>query len=260
MRLFYALILICGVSYLYAEDPFHDELQHIQQDIVKTQKNTSVLNGASLDRENISYLIQQLTGRIEALEHKVKILEQRKPSVSSDHQNLKKQPVKPVSNAGPASALVSNKASAQAPKSILPKNLQSRFQETPKNTAADQLYQKAHQAFLKDDFDAARILFEQFLTHYASHGLAGHAAYWTGETYYRDKKYQKAATLFLKSYQYAPQGEKTPDALYKLALSLEALHQKDQACKTIRKLLRDYTHLKEPLNGQVMALKEKLGC
>ena len=83
--------------------------------------------------------------------------------------------------------------------------------------------------------------FAQFVDHI----LSGNARYWLGETYYVRKNYVEAARIFLDSYAKFRTGDKAPDSLLKLGLSLAILAKTKEACLAFKKLKMDFPNASE---------------
>jgi len=64
-----------------------------------------------------------------------------------------------------------------------------------------QEYETAYGYLLQQNYAAAEKAFEDFLTRYPDHPLAGNAQYWLGEAFYVRGQYKAAASAFLKGYQ-----------------------------------------------------------
>ena len=91
-------------------------------------------------------------------------------------------------------------------------------------------YETAYGALLRQDYAAAQTGFEAFLGAHPRHELAGNAQYWLGEVHYVRRNYNAAARAFLKGYRTYAQSSKAPDSLLKLAMSLDRLGARDDAC------------------------------
>jgi tol-pal system protein YbgF len=126
--------------------------------------------------------------------------------------------------------------------------------------AAQALYQQAYGAFLQADYPAAEQGFRQFLASYPKDALAGNAQYWLGESYYARGDYKNAADAYLKGYKTYKTGDKAPDALLKLGLSLAALGQKDAACSTFGELEAKFPNAPEDVRDQAHDERLKAGC
>ena len=96
--------------------------------------------------------------------------------------------------------------------------------------AVEEQYQYAFDFLQKREFKKARQAFEAFIEANPDSDLTENARYWRAETFYVEKDYVNATSAFLESYEQHPSGQKAPDSLLKLALSLAAVEQGDKAC------------------------------
>ena len=72
--------------------------------------------------------------------------------------------------------------------------------------------------------------------------------------------FKDAAEAFLSSFKSAESGEKAPDSLLKLAMSLEELGKEDKSCSTLKELEWRFPRANLQLQGQVQAARQKAGC
>ncbi len=94
---------------------------------------------------------------------------------------------------------------------------------------------------MKDShFKEAEQKFSDFMINYPNSGLRDKAGFWYAESFYRQGVYNRAAAEYLNSYKNYPQGAKAPDALLKLAYSLNALNKKQEACNMLAKLQKEF--------------------
>lgn len=122
------------------------------------------------------------------------------------------------------------------------------------------LYENAFAMLKNNDFDEAEQAFDGFLKAHPDHDLAPNAMYWLGETHYVRNQYERAARVFAEAYQKYPEGPKGPDNLLKLALSLNGMGDKDNACLTLKQLDRQYPSGAGPVLTRAQQEKQKLGC
>ena len=80
------------------------------------------------------------------------------------------------------------------------------------------LYEKGYGALSQNDYAGTEAAFSQLID--------------PGESYYRRNQYKNAADAFLKGYKKYKSGDKAPETLLKLGMSLAAVGQKDAACST----------------------------
>ncbi len=125
---------------------------------------------------------------------------------------------------------------------------------------AEDAYNAAFAKLKRADYKGAATDFTAFLKKYPDNTLAGNAQYWLGETYYVRKDFNNAAAEFLKGYKKFPKNTKAPDALLKLGMSLNALGNKEQACKAFARLPSDYPTAAPALKTRAEQEKAKLAC
>jgi tol-pal system protein YbgF len=111
---------------------------------------------------------------------------------------------------------------------------------SPPALSAEELFGRAMGHFRNGELGQAILDFEDFLAQYAGHPLAGSAQFWIGEAYFAARDFQHAAAEYQKAVDLAPKGEKTPEALFKLGLSLLSLKRADRARETWAQLIRDF--------------------
>lgn len=107
------------------------------------------------------------------------------------------------------------------------------------------------QLLRQGDFDGAQSTFEGFIESYPSSDRLGEANFWLGESLYVRGRYADAATAYLTSARDHADGEKAPDSLLKLGMSLAALGQTDQACSAFNQVARSYPNASERLSRNV---------
>ncbi|MFK7867578.1 MAG: tol-pal system protein YbgF [Alphaproteobacteria bacterium] len=93
---------------------------------------------------------------------------------------------------------------------------------------------------LDRDYQKAEALFKGFLQAWPEDKLAGNARYWLGETYYAQSLMDDAVKAFIDTYTNYPDNPKAPAALYKLALSLDAIGRRPTACESLATLRQQY--------------------
>ena len=129
----------------------------------------------------------------------------------------------------------------------------------PKGDPNEQ-YQYAYGLLQQRDFDGAERALQAFITANPSHQLTGNATYWLGETYYIRKNYAEAARVFLDGYQKFPKGNKAPDNLLKLGMSLAAVGEKEPACQAYRRLVTTFPEGNQRIVGFAKSEIAQLGC
>jgi tol-pal system protein YbgF len=125
---------------------------------------------------------------------------------------------------------------------------------------AQSLYEQGYGSLLQKDYAGAETVFRHLIAGYPSDPLAGSAQYWIGETYFMRGDYKNAADAFLKGYKKYKAGEKAPDSLLRLGMSLAALGQKDAACSTFGELKAKFPAAPDPIPDEAKAERKKAGC
>jgi tol-pal system protein YbgF len=116
-------------------------------------------------------------------------------------------------------------------------------------------------ATLKDgDFSAAEKKFADFIATYPSSKLQSNATFWYSETFYRRDIFNQAAINYLKSYKQYPNGDKAPDALFKLADSLAHLSKDKEACSMLEKLNTEFPSRSTDSLQRAKEMSDKLHC
>ena len=105
---------------------------------------------------------------------------------------------------------------------------------------ADKQYDFATSFLKVGDYSMAERAFREFVIRNPSHELAGNAQYWYAETFRIRQLYTDAASAYLEGYQKYPKGEKAPINLLKLGVSMVQIGEKDQGCKMINGVEKQY--------------------
>ena len=123
--------------------------------------------------------------------------------------------------------------------SIVTETFQSEEKILPQDTPEKQY--KFATSFLKvGDYTTAERAFREFVNVNPEHDLAGNAQYWYAETFRIRQLYTDAASAYLEGYQKYPKGEKAPINLLKLGVSMVQIGEKDQGCKMINGVQKQY--------------------
>jgi tol-pal system protein YbgF len=110
----------------------------------------------------------------------------------------------------------------------------------PSSAEARALYDQGYSSLIKREYQAAETYFTQFVKLYPNDPLLGPAQFWLGEAAFISGDYRKAADNFLKSFKSDPAGDKAPESLLKLGISLKRLDQGPAACETFAELERRF--------------------
>jgi tol-pal system protein YbgF len=116
-------------------------------------------------------------------------------------------------------------------------------------------------SFLKvGDYSTAERAFREFVQTNPEHDLAGNAQYWYAETFRIRQLYTDAASAYLEGYQKYPKGEKAPINLLKLGVSMVQIGEKDQGCKMINGVEKQYPKANQSVIQKAKYESKKFEC
>ena len=116
-------------------------------------------------------------------------------------------------------------------------------------------------SFMKiGDYETAEFALREFIDKNKDHDLAGSAQYWYGETFRIRQLYSDAATAYLDGYQNYPKSKKAPDNLLKLGITMVQLGEKDQGCKMILGLKKEYPKASKSVLQKAQYEQKKFKC
>jgi tol-pal system protein YbgF len=101
-------------------------------------------------------------------------------------------------------------------------------------------YAAARAAFEQGDFAKSRSLFEGLLADFPDSPQANNAQFWVGETYYREKWFEKAILEYQKVVENYPKGNKLPAALLKQGFAFSNLGDNANARLILESLIQKY--------------------
>ena len=116
-------------------------------------------------------------------------------------------------------------------------------------------------SFMKiGDYETAEVALKEFINKNKDHDLAGNAQYWYGETFRIRQLYSDAATAYLDGYQNYPKSKKAPDNLLKLGITMVQLGEKEQGCKMIIGLKKEYPKASKSVLQKAQYEQKKFKC
>ncbi len=116
-------------------------------------------------------------------------------------------------------------------------------------------------SFMKiGDYETAEFALKEFIIKNKDHDLAGSAQYWYGETFRIRQLYSDAATAYLDGYQNYPKSRKAPDNLLKLGITMVQLGEKDQGCKMISGIKKEYPKANKSVLQKAQYEQKKFKC
>jgi tol-pal system protein YbgF len=110
------------------------------------------------------------------------------------------------------------------------------------------------------DYETAEFALKEFIEKNKDHDLAGNAQYWYGETFRIRQLYSDAATAYLDGYQNYPKSKKAPDNLLKLGITMVQLGEKDQGCKMISGIKKEYPKAAKSVLQKAQYEQKKFKC
>ena len=129
----------------------------------------------------------------------------------------------------------------------------------PDKPAEDQ-YEFAVSFMKIGDYETAEFALKEFIEKNKDHDLAGSAQYWYGETFRIRQLYSDAATAYLDGYQNYPKSKKAPDNLLKLGITMVQLGEKDQGCKMISGIKKEYPKANKSVLQKAQYEQKKFKC
>ncbi len=249
-----------------------------------------VLTRHLLKLSEIENQFQQLTNRFEEINFKLDKLSNRLSKVQADNQirfqdielainsdtSLKKTLTKKNNEILPGSSepsdlgsvsykdtetqdAVQQTQSIETTASIVTETFQSEEKILPNDTAEKQ-YEFATSFLKVGDYTTAERAFREFVLTNPDHELAGNAQYWYAETFRIRQLYTDAASAYLEGYQKYPKGEKAPINLLKLGVSMVQIGEKDQGCKMINGVEKQYPKANQSVIQKAKYESQKFEC
>ena len=116
-------------------------------------------------------------------------------------------------------------------------------------------------SFMKiGDYETAELALREFIDKNKTNKLAGSAQYWYGETFRIRQLYSDAATAYLDGYQNYPKSSKAPENLLKLGSTMVQLGEKDQGCKMIKGLKKQYPKASQSVLQKAQYEQKRFKC
>ena len=245
--------------------------------------NEDVLTKHLLKLNEIEDQFRELTNKFEEVNFKLDKLSTRVSKIQSDTQlrfsdlenganNLSEKPLtqlpgssKPQDFGVSPGYQTKNLPSEQTINSV--ETAQTVITETPEKKDSllpDKLPAEQYEfavSFMKiGDYETAEFALKEFIEKNKDHDLAGSAQYWYGETFRIRQLYSDAATAYLDGYQNYPKSKKAPDNLLKLGITMVQLGEKDQGCKMILGLKKEYPKASKSVLQKAQYEQKKFKC
>src|SRR5210317_1622718 len=255
------------------------------------ENSEDVLTRHLLKLSDIENQFQQLTNKFEEINFKLDKLSNRLSKVQADNQ-VRFQDLEAAFNSGEAvknitknttqenilagsstpqdlgsvsyKDTLSNETtqkieSVETTASIVTETFQAEEKILPNDTP-DKQYEFATSFLKVGDYPTAERAFREFVLSNPEHQLAGNAQYWYAETFRIRQLYTDAAAAYLEGYQKYPQGEKAPVNLLKLGVSMVQIGEKDQGCKMINGVEKQYPKANQSVIQKAKYESQKFEC
>ena len=262
------------------------EVSSSQGSISTNGLNEEILTRHLLKLNEIEEEFRKLTNRFEEVNFKLDNLSSRVTKIQSDTQlrftdldssdktkKLKKNTkqaklpgTEKAQDFGSAPAYnLDPKEKTQATQSVEPKASvfsEARISETSllPNKPPKEQYDFAVSFMKVGDYETAELALREFIDKNKSHKLAGSAQYWYGETFRIRQLYSDAATAYLDGYQNYPKSQKAPENLLKLGSTMVELGEKDQGCKMIKGLKKQYPKASQSVLQKAQYEQKRFKC
>ncbi len=149
--------------------------------------------------------------------------------------------------------------SVESAKTVIAEEPEKRESLLPEKPAEEQ-YEFAVSFMKIGDYETAEFALKEFIDKNKDHNLAGSAQYWYGETFRIRQLYSDAATAYLDGYQNYPKSKKAPDNLLKLGITMVQLGEKDQGCKMISGIKKEYPKASKSVLQKAQYEQKKFKC
>ena len=149
--------------------------------------------------------------------------------------------------------------SVESAKTVITEEPEKRDSLLPNKPAPEQ-YEFAVSFMKIGDYETAEFALKEFIDNNKDHDLAGSAQYWYGETFRIRQLYSDAATAYLDGYQNYPKSKKAPDNLLKLGITMVQLGEKDQGCKMISGIKKEYPKANKSVLQKAQYEQKKFKC
>ena len=244
--------------------------------------NEEIMTKHLLKLNEIENQIRQLTNKFEEVNFKLDKLSTRVTKIQSDTQlrfsdlensetkTKEKQVALPGSSKPQDFGAAPGYQSSNLPKeqsinsiesaqTVIAEEPEKRDSLLPDKPAKEQ-YEFAVSFMKIGDYETAEFALKEFIDKNKDHDLAGSAQYWYGETFRIRQLYSDAATAYLDGYQNYPKSIKAPDNLLKLGITMVQLGEKDQGCKMISGIKKEYPKANKSVLQKAQYEQKKFKC
>ena len=144
--------------------------------------------------------------------------------------------------------------------SIVTETFESEEKILPQDLTPKKQYEFATSFLKVGDYSTAERAFREYVVSNPDHELAGSAQYWYAETFRIRQLYTDAASAYLEGYQKYPKGKKAPINLLKLGVSMVQIGEKQQGCKMIVGVGKQYPKANQSVLQKAKYESKKFEC
>lgn len=228
---------------------------------VSSEDSPGSMMPSNVDSVSLEQQYRELLGRFEELEHQLNALKQQVDDLTSfmTHQAGKEQnsiQTGEEQNTQSAKEVCVVKEQKDDATSKVQKDSKTHLPDDPVQSQ----YDHALSTLRSGKYKEAIVALQDFLKKHADHELAANATYWLGESYFMEKKYDKAIGVFAQGYKAFSKGRKGADMLLKIGLCLEKQNKVKEACLTVEQLSFEHKMASEGVKQAARKLRQKLKC
>jgi tol-pal system protein YbgF len=212
--------------------------------------------GVNVDIENLRKELQKVTGRLEEIDYLLnRKLVQFENDGSKRQERLEELSLSVAKSERQISELEQylNIEGKPAPKPVAPVPVPGRKDSTATAPTAKDIYSNGRQAFDNGKMDESRQLFLSLIKNFPKSEYADNAQYWIGESYYREKWYERAILEYQTVIEKYPKGNKVPASKHKQGMAFLKIGDKANA----RIILNDLVK-KHPDSSEAKIAAQKL--
>ena len=184
-------------------------------------------------------------------------------NVERDASSIAPQTVRPASAVRKPATMPKTAAVPSPPPVIAapdkPVSSNGQIAALPDGTPKEQ-YDHAYGLLMKRELPKAETALRTFVLKHPDNELADNAMFWLGETFYARKNYKEAIKVYYDAYRKYPKGNKAPDVLLKLGMSLATIGEKESACSAYEELAVSHPKARPRILGSADRASKSLGC
>ncbi len=281
------LALIAGHAHAQDEGDIAERLERLERDVSFVQKQVyrggnggegaAPANAGQLQVRltQIDEEIRKLHGQLEQVQfqNKQTATEMKKLSDDVDYRLRALEGKGGAAEAAPpAETAKEAKAEAEAkPATYQPEGKEKPAkekdgkEEKPALTGKDFPNANAHYSYAfkllnEKKYSEAAASFDAFVKKYPSDPLTSNAYYWLGESQFSRNDFTRSAESFRKGFEANTEGQKAPDNLYKLAMSLAQIKRTSEACVVLAQVASKYNESAARTAAKATEARTNLQC